>query len=51
MEGALQKFSFFYRGVKATAESKHLKQMLRSSPGLVAAPSLFVHNSHTYLLH
>lgn len=42
MEGALQKFNFFYRGAKVAAENKHLKQMLRSSPGLVAALSLFV---------
>lgn len=40
IEGALQKFNFFYRGVRAAAENKHLKQMLRSSSGLVAALSL-----------
>lgn len=51
MEGALQKFNFFYRGVKAAAENKHVKQMLRSSPGLGAALSLFVWNSHMYQLH
>jgi len=50
-EGASQKFSFFYRGAKAAAENKQLSQMLRSSPGLMAALSLFVCNSHMYLLH